>query len=140
MRTILCLMGILAGTVVAMGTDNLPDNPAEKLNIRKGAASYYHNSFVGKKTASGEVFSQKKLTCASNLYPLGTWLKVTNVRNGKSVIVKVNDRMHPRMKRVVDLSQMAAEALGMIKSGIAQVEVENLGKIPPDAITNIKSL
>ncbi|HSK12538.1 MAG TPA: septal ring lytic transglycosylase RlpA family protein, partial [Phnomibacter sp.] len=68
------------------------------------------------------------------------WLKVTNVRNGKTVIVKVNDRMHPRMKRVVDLSRMAAEELGMISSGIAQVQVENLGKVPPNLTSDIKSL
>ena len=110
---------------------NLPDNAGEKKENKKGTASYYHNSFVGRKTASGEIFSQQKLTCASNQYPLGTWLRVTNLRNGKSVIVKVNDRMHPRMNRVVDLAQKAAEEIGMIKSGLAKVEVENLGKSKP---------
>lgn len=115
----------------AFASDNLPDNPAEKAGVKKGSASYYNNSFQGKRTSSGEVFSQQKFTCASNLYPLGTWLRVTNLKNGKSVIVKVNDRMHPRMKRVVDLSKIAAEELAMVKSGIAQVEVENLGKTPP---------
>ncbi len=116
-------------TVIA--SDNLPDNPPEKAGTKRGAASYYHNSFQGRKTASGEIFSQQKLTCASNVFPLGTWLRITNLKNGKSVIVKVNDRMHPRMKRVVDLSKLAAENLGMLSSGIAQVEVENLGKTPP---------
>ena len=116
---------------VLMASDNLPDIPEVKNALRNGKASFYSNSFHGKKTASGEVFSQSKLTCASNLYPLGTWLKVTNKRNGKSVIVKVNDRMHPRMKRVVDLSRVAAEELGMVKSGIAEVQVENLGRKQP---------
>jgi rare lipoprotein A len=59
-------------------------------------------------------------------------LRVTNLKNGKSVIVKVNDRMHPRMRRVVDLSRLAAENIGMVSAGIAQVEVENLGKTVPN--------
>jgi len=116
-------------TVFASGS--LPDNPSEKSGPKRGAASYYNNSFQGRRTASGEIFSQQKLTCASNVYPLGTWLKITNLRNGKTVIVKVNDRMHTRMKRVVDLSKIAAESIGMISSGVAQVEVENLGKSLP---------
>jgi rare lipoprotein A len=115
------------------GSDKLPDNVPEKTTPKKGIASYYNNSFQGKKTANGEIFSQQKLTCASNVYPLGTWLRITNVKNGNTVIVKVNDRMHPRMKRVVDLSRAAAEELKMIKSGLAQVEVENLGKARPVA-------
>ena len=57
-----------------------------------GVASYYHNKFNGRKTASGEVFSNNKLTAAHRTYPFGTYLKVTNVVNGKSVVVKVNDR------------------------------------------------
>jgi rare lipoprotein A len=118
--------------ISVFASDNLPDNPSEKKGTKRGEASYYNNSFQGLRTASGEIFSQQKLTCASNLYPLGTWLRITNLKNGKSVIVKVNDRMHPRMKRVVDLSRLAAENIGMIKAGIAQVEVENLGKTVPN--------
>ena len=118
--------------VTFASSGNLPDNAIEKKENKKGTASYYNNSFVGRKTASGEIFSQQKLTCASNQYPLGTWLRVTNLRNGKAVIVKVNDRMHPKMNRVVDLSKMAAEEIGMVKTGIAKVEVENLGKSNPN--------
>ena len=132
------LKGIVLPTLVLIffsvhGSDRLPDNVPEKTTAKKGVASYYSNSFQGKKTASGEIFNQQNFTCASNVFPLGTWLRVTNVKNGKTVIVKVNDRMHPKMKRVVDLSKVAAEDLGMIKSGIAQVEVENLGKVRPVA-------
>jgi rare lipoprotein A len=115
------------------GSDRLPDNVPEKTATKKGVASYYSNSFQGKKTASGEIFNQKSYTCASNIFPLGTWLRITNVKNGKTVLVKVNDRMHPKMKRMVDLSKIAAEDLGMVKTGIAQVEVENLGKVRPVA-------
>lgn len=127
----ICILALFS----VKGADKLPDNVPENTTIKKGVASYYNNSFHGKKTASGEIFSQQKMTCASNLYPLGTWLRVTNVKNGKSVLVKVNDRMHPKMKRSVDLSKSAAEQLGMIKTGVAQVEIENLGKVKP-LVTN----
>lgn len=99
--------------------------------ILYGTASYYHDKFNGRKTANGEIFSQKKLTAACNVLPLGTWIKVTNLRNGKSVIVKTNDRLHPRMKRVVDLSRIAAQKIGYIGHGLAKVRVEVLGKKKP---------
>jgi rare lipoprotein A len=63
--------------------------------------------------------------------PLGTWIKVTNLRNGKSIIVKTNDRLHPRMKRVVDLSRSAAQKIGYIGYGLTRVKVEVLGKKKP---------
>jgi len=119
----------------AKASDNLPGRPDDRTKVKTGVASFYSNLFVGKKTANGEIFSQEKLTCASNLYPLGTWLRITHAKNGKSVIVKVNDRMHPRMKRMVDLTKLAAKELGMIAAGIAQVKVENLGvKTPPGVL------
>ncbi len=96
-----------------------------------GEASFYANKFNGRRTASGEIFSQSKLTCACNMLPLGTWVKVTNVRNGKSVIVKVNDRLHPKMRRVVDLSSAAAKKLGYTSSGVVRVKVEVIGKKKP---------
>ncbi|MBK6635571.1 MAG: septal ring lytic transglycosylase RlpA family protein [Chitinophagaceae bacterium] len=83
---------------------------------------------MGRKTASGELFDQKKMTCACNVLPLGTWIKVTNLRNGRSVVVKVNDRLHPRMKRIVDLSVTAAKKLGYISSGLTRVKVEPVEK------------
>ncbi len=123
--------------LLANASDNLPDNPDNRGGIRKGIASFYADMFEGRKTANGEIFSQKKLTCASNLFPLGTWLKITNIKTGKSVIVKVNDRMHPRMKRVVDLTKKAATELGMVKQGIAEVQVESLGKDLPAEIGSL---
>jgi len=96
-----------------------------------GIASYYANKFHGRKTASGEIFSQKKFTCACNVLPLGTWVRVTNLRNGRSVVVKTNDRLHPKVKRVVDLTRAAAEKLGFISRGLTRVKVEVLGRKPP---------
>ncbi|HLD52803.1 MAG TPA: septal ring lytic transglycosylase RlpA family protein [Sediminibacterium sp.] len=92
-----------------------------------GTASYYSGRFEGIKTASGEKFSNKAYTGASNSLKLGTWVKVTNIRNGKWVVVKINDRMHPRMKkkgRVIDLTRAAAQKLQFLNKGLAKVKLE----------------
>lgn len=98
--------------------------PKKTTKVFYGQASFYANKFEGRKTASGEIFSQKKLTCACNVLPLGTWIKVTNLRNGKTVVVKTNDRLHPRMKRIVDLSKAAAQRLGYVGRGLTRVKIE----------------
>jgi rare lipoprotein A len=96
-----------------------------------GTASFYANKFNGRQTANGEIFSQKKLTGASNLLPLNTWVRVTNLENGRSVLVKITDRMHPRMKRVIDLSKAAAQQLAYVGNGLTKVKVEPFGKNKP---------
>lgn len=88
-----------------------------------GVASYYADKFIGRKTASGEIFSQHKMTCAHNTLPLGTKVRVTNLRNGKSIIVRVNDRLHHRNPRIVDLPTGAAKQLGYTGRGIIKVSV-----------------
>ena len=93
-----------------------------------GLASFYGNKFNGRRTASGEIFSQRKLTCACNMLPFGTWIKVTNVHNGKSVIVKVNDRLHTRMRRLADLSGAAAKKIGGMDSGLVRIKVEVISR------------
>lgn len=105
---------------------------AQKKNYRNvpvvdtavGHASFYADKFIGKKTASGEIFSQDKLTCAHNTYPFGSKVRVTNLKNGKTVILKVNDRLHHRNPRLVDLTRAAASKLDFRKSGIIKVKVE----------------
>lgn len=99
---------------------------SQKNDIRYGVASFYADKFNGRQTASGEIFSQDKLTCACNVLPFGTWLEVTNLTNGKSVKVLVNDRLHPRMRRLVDLSKSAAKKLGFVSYGLVKVKVEVL--------------
>jgi len=94
--------------------------------VDTGVASYYHSKFQGRITASGELYDQDKMTAAHNRLPLGTRIKVTNLRNKRSVIVKVNDRLHHRNKRLVDLSRAAAAKLGYIGRGITRVRVEVL--------------
>jgi rare lipoprotein A len=96
-----------------------------------GEASFYDNKFNGRQTANGEIFSQQKKTCPCNALPFGTWIRVTNLGNGKKVIVKVNDRLHPRIKRVADLSYSAAKKLGYTGHGVTRVKVEVLGKTKP---------
>ncbi len=110
------------------GQDTTPSKTtaAGKKNnkILYGQASFYANKFHGRKTATGEIFSQEKLTAACNVLPLGTWIKVTNLKNGKSVIVKTNDRLHPKTRRIVDLTKAAAKKLGFISRGLTRVKIE----------------
>jgi rare lipoprotein A len=96
--------------------------------VLTGIASFYSASFEGKQTANGEIFRHSKLTCASNKFPLGTWLKLTNLKNNKTIVVKVNDRMHPRMKRLVDLTLTGAKKLDFVAAGLTQVKAEVLKK------------
>jgi rare lipoprotein A len=98
---------------------------SERLARQQGKASFYDDSFQGKKTATGEKFSQEKMTAASKDLPLGSHVTVTNKANGKSVNVKVNDR-GPHVKgRVIDLSKKAAGKIGITpKQGLAPVKVE----------------
>lgn len=90
----------------------------------KGTASFYHQKFHGRKTATGETFDIKGMTAACNQLPLGTFVKVTNLKNNKSVVVKINDRLHAKNKRLIDLSYEAATQLNFIKSGTCKVEIE----------------
>jgi rare lipoprotein A len=96
--------------------------------VQHGSASFYHNKFNGRRTASGEIFSQKKLTCAHNSLPLGTYVKVTNTKNKKAVVLKVNDRLQRRSPRVLDLTRAAATRLGVPPKGLLKVKVEVMAK------------
>jgi rare lipoprotein A len=102
--------------------------------VEYGVASYYANKFNGRLTASGEIYSSKKFTAAHNSLPFGTRIRVTNMRNKRSVIVKVNDRLHYKNKRLVDLSAVAAKKLGYTGRGLAKVKVEVL-----DAASSLES-
>lgn len=91
---------------------------------RTGIASYYHQKFQGRKTATGEIFNHNLLTAASNYFKLGSKVKITNILNGKSVIVTINDRMSKGNKRLVDLTRTAAKQLEFIEKGLCKVLVE----------------
>src|SRR6201996_5508137 len=89
--------------------------------VQTGVASYYADKFEGRKTYTDEIFAQDSLTAASNTLPMHTWVKVTNLRNHKAVFVRINDKMHPRNKRLIDLSKAAATRLGYAGSGLTHV-------------------
>ena len=98
----------------------------QKSKLDTGIASFYADKFHGRKTASGEVFHQDSLTAAHKYLPFGTLVKVTNLRNNQSVIVKVNDRGMKGTNRVIDLSKAAARELNMLGPGLVKVKVEVL--------------
>jgi rare lipoprotein A len=90
-------------------------------------ASYYGAQHHGRKTASGERFNMRALTAAHRTLPFGTTARVTNLRNGRSVVVRINDRgPAARTRRAIDLSRAAAERIGMTQAGLAPVKIEVL--------------
>ncbi|WP_025109477.1 septal ring lytic transglycosylase RlpA family protein [Pseudomonas sp. H1h] len=91
-----------------------------------GVASYYGARHHGKRTASGEAFNQHSLTAAHRQLPFGTRVKVTNLKNDKSCIVRINDRGPHTRGRLIDVSREAAERLGMLGSGTARVRIQAL--------------
>lgn len=103
----------------------------KKENSRTGIASYYAAKFEGRKTTTGERFRQSGMTAASNFYPLHTRVKVTNLKNNATVILKINDRMAHKMSRknrVVDVTTSAAKQLGFYGQGLTRVKVEKIDK------------
>ena len=89
-----------------------------------GKASFYANKFEGRKTANGEIFHQKKFTAAHKSLPFGTWVKVINLANKRSVIVRINDRGPFIKGRIIDLSKSAAKELGELRHGTYPVRIE----------------
>jgi rare lipoprotein A (peptidoglycan hydrolase) len=94
--------------------------------VQEGIVSWYGAAFHDRPTASGEKFDSGALTMAHPSLPFGTMVKVTNLRNGRSVVVRVNDRGPFVGKRIADLSQAAASEIGMMRRGIARVRIEVL--------------
>ncbi len=91
-----------------------------------GRASWYGSEFQGSPTASGEPFNMHALTAAHRTLPLGSYARVSNLANGRSVVVKINDRGPHTGRRTIDLSYAAAEELEMVRAGTARVEVAPL--------------
>jgi rare lipoprotein A len=123
-RTALPLLGLLlaAGCASHRPVVLVPSPPPA---VSFGNASWYGPGFVGKRTASGERFDMNALTAAHCCFPLGTTVRVTLLTNGKSVLVRINDRMPPNGKgRVIDLSHEAARRIGLIGPGTGRVRIE----------------
>ncbi len=125
MRLLLLTMTLLLTT---MGV-KAQQSQLEKLdkaidNVKKGIASFYHDKFEGRRTATGDIFDNDKFTAASNKLKLGSYVKVTNVSNGEVVYVKINDRMAKSNTRLIDLASVAAKKLDFHRKGITKVKVE----------------
>jgi rare lipoprotein A len=126
--------GLIAYLLLPAAVFGREDKPKAPLKVQYGIASFYSDKFEGRKTYTDEIFSQTRLTAASNTLPMRTWVRVTNLRNHQSVIVRINDKMHPRNRRLIDLSRAAAEKLGYTGSGLTRVRIDVLGKKrPPEA-------
>ena len=112
--------------VVACGArQTTPSQPAGRPGLaERGLASYYGQQFQGRKTASGERFDNNGMTAAHRTHRFGTRVRVTNEKNGLSVVVRINDRGPFARGRVIDLSRKAAAAIDMIRAGLVPVRVE----------------
>jgi rare lipoprotein A len=122
-------MDSLTETVATLDESIVVAPPAAKAEavfemIGQGEASYYGHELAGNRTASGERFNPYGLTAAHRSLPLGTKLRVTNVANGRSVIVRINDRGPFVRSRLIDVSLGAAREIQMVRSGKAQVRLE----------------
>ncbi|MEI8032761.1 MAG: septal ring lytic transglycosylase RlpA family protein [Chlorobiaceae bacterium] len=98
----------------------------ESTLLGEGKASFYAGDFHGQTTANGEKFNMNKLTAAHPSLPFGTWVRVTNLRNGRDVVVRINDRGPFIKGRIIDLSVGAAKALDIMKTGTTRVKIETL--------------
>jgi rare lipoprotein A len=109
-------------TVPFLTGDVLMEKPLVGSKFR-GIASFYADKYHGNKTANGEVFDMYGLTCAMNVFPFNTWLEIRNLSNNRTVIVRVNDRGPFVEGRIIDLSLGAAKELGMVVTGVQEVEI-----------------
>lgn len=102
-----------------------------------GSASWYGDNFHGKKTANGETYNMKEMTAAHRTLPLPSLVRVTNLENNKSVIVRVNDRGPFAKNRIIDVSEKAAEALNFKNQGVTQVKIELLRNETDDLLLRL---
>lgn len=120
--TVFFFLGINANA--QMNAETFKTFNCDSINKVTGIASFYHSKFVGRKTATGDIFSNNLYTAASNKLPLGTYVKVINLSNGKEIYVLINDRMAKSNKRLIDLTNLAASKLHFRKKGITRVKLE----------------
>lgn len=111
-----------------------PVAPKPRFKLLRGIASWYGDQFDGRKTASGETFNQDELTACHPSLPFGSEVRVVNLRNHKSVVVRITDRAELVKGRVIDLSHAAAEKLNMTKAGVARVSIEVLSLGHPGTV------
>jgi rare lipoprotein A len=117
---------LIASLIGLSGSLAHADEKMEVLQTITGSASWYGGKFHGRTTANGERYNMHEMTAAHKTLPFGTKVRVINERNGKAVVVRINDRGPFVGKRVIDLSRGAAQAVGMIDQGVARVKLEVL--------------
>ena len=123
-RKLTPFVSVLLLIILLTGCGCLNATAPRKGRSQVGMASWYGKKFHGRPTSSGEIFDMYKLTAAHKELPLGTRVRVTNLKNRKSVIVKVNDRGPFVKGRIIDLSYGAAKKIGMVEDGVTRVRVE----------------
>lgn len=125
MRSSIIVVGVALSFALACGGPSpVSRTPGSSTT---GKASWYGGKFHGRKTASGERFDKRALTAAHRTLPFGTQVRVTNLENGKSVVVRITDRgPFGRRERIIDLSERAAEVIGMKRAGVVRIQLEVL--------------
>lgn len=134
-RAKLIILGALLMLLSACGSKRAVFNSGEQ--IQEGVASWYGPGFHGKKTANGETYDQSELTAAHRTLPFNSIVRVTNTRNGRSVVVRINDRGPYVQGRIIDLSKAAADQLDMVGPGLAHVRLTLLQTNQPVSRRNI---
>jgi rare lipoprotein A len=127
---VVVLTATLAGCATARGPVGMPSKKAPPGTVQAGEASWYGERHHGRRTASGELYDKNQLTAAHPALPFGTLVLVTNLQNGRSVEVRVNDRGPTAAGRIIDLSYSAARALGAVAAGTVPVSVRVLSTPP----------
>ena len=125
-RRLLYILGSIILLTSCAGMKYFPSG-----NIQKGLASWYGSDFHGKPTSNREIYNMHAMTAAHKTLPFGTYVKVKNLNNGRSIVVRINDRGPFIKGRIIDLSYAAAKKLGMSDSGIAPVKIQVLKKFSP---------
>jgi rare lipoprotein A len=119
----------IAITLAACGGSKQPEKKRVAVapsGVQSGKASWYGGKFHNGPTASGETYNKRSMTAAHRSLPFGTRVRVTNLKNGRSVIVRINNRGPYAKGRIIDLSEAAAEKLDMIEAGVVPVRLERL--------------
>lgn len=123
---VLCLLAVAgcASSGTGIGGPTMESSRAAKALVEVGEASYYSSAFNGRRMAGGDIYDDSRLIAAHRTLPFGTRVRVTNLANGRSVVVTIQDRGPSVRHRVIDLSGRAARELGFVREGVTQVRME----------------
>jgi rare lipoprotein A len=127
-HSVASIAALLAVAIVFFASGRVPaPSGGDNAPVQRGLASWYGPRFHGEPTAQGELFNMNALTAAHRSLPLGTRVRVTHLGNGRSVVVRINDRGPYKRGVIIDLSRRAANEIGMVQQGRARVRVEVVG-------------